>query len=290
MSEPPTDEQKQSRNIRYLPLVYFLPQELVAKCPTLSRLPRNLSVLSASDSMLNLIETDSFEREIMDATAALAFPHFGFSGWKEDYTGDFPVWKLSYAMPLWLKGVEQVCGWGWNAMLHVPPNEEVPFFLTEYISAVYERVVQRTIIEQGWRPLLNLLREMPCHEDFEQRNTHIRIDFMRKWYHTRAKNVSTFSLEAALKDGDGGLFYIPDETQNVEETVIAQDYSERFFERLTKRDQAILQLRLDGFTHAQIAERLGYANHSGVIKRIQAIRKEFERYPNEQEPLTRKGK
>lgn len=103
MSEPTTDEQQQNHNIRYLPLVYFLPQELIAKCPTLSQLSRNLSVLSvlsASDSLLDLIETDTFLHEIMDATAALAFPHFGFGGWKEHYTGDFPVWRLSYAMPL----------------------------------------------------------------------------------------------------------------------------------------------------------------------------------------------
>jgi len=284
MSEPTTDEQQQNHNIRYLPLVYFLPQELITKCPTLNQLPRNLSALSASETMLDLIETDTFLHEIMDATAALAFPHFGFGGWKEHYTGDFPGWRLSYAMPLWLKGIERAIGWGWEALLHFPPGEEIPFFSSEYIATIYERVVKRTIVEQGWQPLLDIVREMPCHEDFEEWNTRVRIDFLRKWYHTRAKNVRVFSLESALEDGEGKLYYIPDETQNVEETVIAQDYSERFFARLSERDQAILQLRLDGFTHVQIAERLGYANHSGVIKRMQAIRKKFEQYQNEQEP------
>ena len=286
MSEPTTDEQQQNHNIRYLPLVYSLPQELIARCPTLSQLPRNLSVLSASDSLLDLIETDTFLHEIMDASAALAFPYFGFGGWKEHYTGDFPVWRLSYAMPLWLKGIERAIGWGWEALLHFPPGEEIPFFSSEYIATIYERVVKRTIVEQRWQPLLDIVREMPCHEDFEGWNTRVRIDFLRKWYHTRVKNVRTFSLESSLEDGDGKLYYIPDETQNVEETVIAQDYSERFFARLSERDQAILQLRLDGFTHVQIAEKLGYANHSGVIKRMQAIRKKFEQYQNEQEPYS----
>lgn len=131
---------------------------------------------------------------------------------------------------------------------------------------------------------------MPCHEDFEEWNTRVRIDFLRKWYHTRAKNVRTFSLESSLEDSDGKLYYIPDATQNVEETVIAQDYSERFFARLSEKDKAILRFRLDGFTHVQIAEKLGYANHSGVIKRMQAIRKEFEQYQNEQESHTWEGK
>jgi len=38
---------------------------------------------------------------------------------------------------------------------------------------------------------------------------------------------------------------------------------------------------MDGFTHVQIAERLGYANHSGVIKRMQKIQKAFETYQQE---------
>jgi chromosomal replication initiation ATPase DnaA len=34
--------------------------------------------------------------------------------------------------------------------------------------------------------------------------------------------------------------------------------------------------------YEEIAERLGYKNHSGVIKRIQAITKEFIKYEEEQ--------
>lgn len=282
MLESSANAQRTNRNIRYLPLTYFLPQEIITKCPTLCQLPRNLSTLSVSEAMLDLIETDTFLHEIMDATAALAFPHFGFGGWKEHYTGDFPVWRLSYAMPLWQRGIEREIGWGWNALLQIPSGEEIPFFTSEYITTTYERVVKHTILEQGWQPLLDLLKQMPCHEDFEEWSTHVRIDFVRKWHHTRAKNVRSFSLESALEDVEGGLYYLFDETQNAEENVIAQDYSERFFARLSERDRAILQLRLDGFTHVQIAERMGYANHSGVIKRMQVIRRAFDQYQNEQ--------
>jgi hypothetical protein len=46
--------------LRYLPMVYFLPQELLSKCPTLSKLPRNLAALSASQSALALLQSDNW--------------------------------------------------------------------------------------------------------------------------------------------------------------------------------------------------------------------------------------
>ena len=41
---------------------------------------------------------------------------------------------------------------------------------------------------------------------------------------------------------------------------------------------AILELRVEGFTYEEIAKELGYKNHSGVIKRMQAITKAFIQY------------
>ena len=87
-------------NVRYLALVYILPQEMIATFPTLSKFSRCFGEVAKSVGMADLINSDQFFNEIMDAVSALAFPHFGFSGWKEHYTGYFPVWKLSYYLPL----------------------------------------------------------------------------------------------------------------------------------------------------------------------------------------------
>lgn len=272
-----------SSNIRYLPLVYFLPRELIGKCPTLNSLPRNLSILSASKPLIGLIESEAFLNEIMDAAAALAFPHFGFGGWKENYTGDFPVWKLSYALPLWAKGIECETGWGLQALFNTPAGTEIPFFSSEYVHAVFELVVKQTIIEQEWQPLLDTLRQMPCEEDFEKWNSNVRKAFVRRWYHTRSKKVQSLSLEACLEDGYGGLRFIPDSSQDVEEVVASQDYVDRFMATLSQRDADILRLRMDGFTHVMIAKHLGYANHSGVVKRMKYITKKFEIYQQTQQ-------
>ena len=66
--------------LRYLPLVYILPHDLLLRCPTLRKLPRSMGGLNASPEWAEAIQSDAFLKEIMDAAAALAFPHFGFGG------------------------------------------------------------------------------------------------------------------------------------------------------------------------------------------------------------------
>ncbi len=266
-------------NLRYLPLVYLLPSDLIERCPTLCALPRCLSEIAASDEMMDMITGNAFLKEIMDAAASLAFPHFGFGSWKEHYTDYSPVWRLSYALPIWAKLIEEKTGWGLQALFRMRPGTQIPFADPERIRELFGKVVKRAIEEQGWQPILDVVREMPCDEDFEPWQTNVRIDFQRKWYHTRSKNVQTVSLEELMEsDEDGSIFYIPDATQNVEAYVIAKDFAERFLATLSEKDRQIVQLRQDGYTYAEVADKLGYKNHSGVIKRIEVIKKQFKEY------------
>ena len=94
--------------VRYLPMVYLLPYDLISRLPTLRKLPRSMGALNASPEWAEVILSQQFLNEIMDAVASLVFPHFGFGGWKEHYTGYSPVWRLSYGGP---KGWN-VCGAG----------------------------------------------------------------------------------------------------------------------------------------------------------------------------------
>ncbi|MCE5236056.1 MAG: hypothetical protein ABFC62_00415 [Clostridiaceae bacterium] len=269
-------------HIRYLPLVYFLPEDRFVRYPLLSTLPRDLSELSNSPAKMKLITGKAFLKDIMDATAALVFPHFGFGGWLEHYTGYFPAWRLSYLLPLWAKLLEKETGWGVQALFQVPPHTEIPFLKPEYIKAVMERVVKRAIGEENWQPVLDVVKEMPCDEDFMKWNTNVRTDFLRKWYHTRSK-VQMVSLEACMEDEEHGIHEIEDISDNFEDRIVAEDFCQRFKARLSEKDMKILELRVEGFTYEEIAAKLGYKNHSGVIKRIQSITKAFVKYEEEQQ-------
>lgn len=267
--------------VRYLPLAYMLPDEVISQYPTLRRLPRSMGALNASPEWAEAILSQQFLNEIMDAVASLAFPHFGFGGWKEHYTGYSPVWCLSYALPLWAKGVERVRGWGVQTLFSLPPNFEIPFFDPADVQAVMKQVVEQTIEEQGWGPMLEVVREMPCDEDFEKWDTNVRKDFLRKWYHTRSKKVKTVSLEECMEDENSNIHSLPAPDGDFTVQVEGEDFCQRFKATLSDKDMEILELRVEGYTFEEIASRLGYKTHSAVVKRMEAIKKRFIQYENE---------
>ena len=270
-------------NFNFLPLMYFLPYDLIDKCPTLRSLPRCFGDIASSDRLIDVVMGDAFLNEIMGAVSALAFPHFGFSGWKEHYTGFFPVWQLSYALPLWATLLEEETGWGLQRLFLIPRSEEIPFFEPGFIRETIGKIVKRGIERENLQPILDAVREMPCDEDFERYKTNVRTDFYRKWYHTRSKRVQTVSLEECMKDDEHGVHYVEDLRSSFEDSFLGEDFCLQFMSTLSEKDVAILGLRFEGFTYEEIAERLEYKNHSGVIKRIQAIKKEFLKFEDRQQ-------
>ena len=274
----------------YLALMYFLPHEYVESSPTLRKLPRCFGDVASSNEMLDVVDSDQFLNEIMDAASALAFPHFGFGGWKEHYTGYCPVWTLSYFLQLWARLLQEETGWGLQQLLQLPRDYTIPYFDTDFVADVISRIVKRGISEQGWQPILDVVREMPCDEDFEQRNTNVRIDFIRKWYHTRSKKVKMVSLETCMvseddegNPGDFIEFSVADPRRDIASIVESEDYCRRFKMLLNEKDRIVLELREDGYTFEEIAAKLGYKNHSGVVKRMQAIKKAYLEYESKQQ-------
>ena len=82
---------KQTDNINFLPIAYYLPWEIYSACPTLRKIPRCLGEIADSPEITEMINSNQFFIEVADSVAAMTFPHFGFAGWKEHYTGYFPV-------------------------------------------------------------------------------------------------------------------------------------------------------------------------------------------------------
>jgi len=270
--------------LHFLPLVYFLPLEYITVCPTLRTIPRDVRVVVYSNEIKTIVESDSFFLEVADAMSALAFPHFGFRGWKEDYTGHFPPWKLSYLLHEWLNELEVILDWNINRLLRMSEYMTIPCFDFDFITKVMAQVVKRTIEKYNWQPMLDVVREIPCHEDFEIRNSNVKKDFLRKWNHYRSKRIQIVSLDDFQKkdDEENPIYEIADNSVNIAEDFESEDYVARFKARLSSRDMEILELRIEGYTYGEIANRLGYKNHSGVLKRIRAIAKEFEKYQSEQ--------
>lgn len=228
---------------------------------------------------MEIVETDAFRSDILEVISTLTFPHFGFRGWKEDYTGYFPVWKLSYMTDEFVSLLARVYLWDIQMLLNLPESQEVIFFTKEFVRLAMKRLVEVLIIENRLQPLLDIFRELPCEEDFEKRNSRVYIDFHRKWYHSRSKRVKMVSLEQQFEDKD---IDVPDSNlASMEEQFESESYVENFKAQLTERDKTILEMRMEGVTFEETAKRLGYKNHSGVIKRMQKIKLRYTEFEKE---------
>lgn len=156
------------------------------------------------------------------------------------------------------------------------------FYLSGCCIDIYLRyIVPNVMKKHRMDEIIQVAREYPCFEDFDFRKSNQKTDFIRKWYHTRTKHpmISLEEFQEAYADAHGGQEYEePDPSQNVEETVVAQALVDQFKATLSEKDMQILELRMSGDTLEKIAEKLGYKNHSGVLKRIRKIGQAYEAY------------
>ena len=271
------------RNAEFIPAFYILPKSIIDLCGTECQvIPRNPKLLLASWDAIKFVESDLFLEIIMDSYHYLIWPFMMPGEKREIYSGYEPAWRLSYAIPMWLKGFTDA-GYLPTAMefLQNAPYAEIGYVSEEELSAVLSVVVPRVMAENNLQPIIDIAKKYRCFEDFDYRSSRQKTDFYRQWYHTRTKHP-LISLECFMEDyaesHDGEEWEIHDETQDFEEHVLSEIEVNRFLETLTDKDRQILELRMKGQPLEEIAEKLGYKTHSAVLKRIRKIGKAYEKY------------
>ena len=211
------------------------------------------------------MESDLFRLLIINATAFMVWPYMGFGEYMEIYSGYDPAWRFAHCPDYWIQeltdeGILASAGElfkGCHSALGYVPEWQIDIYL--------HHIVPNVMKKHRMDEIIRVARESPCFEDFDFQKSNQKTDFIRKWYHTRTKHpiISLEEFQEAYADAHGGQEYEePDPSQNVEETVVAQ----------------ALELRMSGDTLEEIAEKLGYKNHSGVLKRIRKIGQAYEAY------------
>lgn len=145
-------------------------------------------------------------------------------------------------------------------------------------------IVPRVMEKHNMNAAIQTAAEFRCFEDFDFRKSRQKTYFHRKWYHTRTKHPMIFLEEFKENYAENHNVQEWDETgasQDVEENITSEILVEQFKATLTKKDMAILQMRMEGDTLEEIAEKLGYKNHSGVLKRIRKIGLAYEKFTGE---------
>ena len=127
--------------------------------------------------------------------------------------------------------------------------------------------------------ILGVVKKLPAHEDFSEsaKDNRDKIDFERKWDHTRTKTGAMLSLDELKKQEASGLTDIPSGEMSLPgddaETIIRL-----FADKLDGKDREIFLLRAKGKDQKEIADRLGYKSQGAVSKRLNKLEEKFRKF------------
>lgn len=206
---------------------------------------------------------------------------------REIYSGYEPSWRYAHAPHYWLEGlIEEEVILSVNELYRYCKKEvdvKYEYFEFEDIEVYLNHTVKRVMAKYEMYEILDVAKEFRCHEDFDYRHSNQKTDFTRKWYHTRTQHP-IISLDAEIdkyaKYNNGRELDFEDLNQNTEEQVVSEVMVKQFMDGLSEKDRKILEMRLVGYTQEEIADELGYKNHSGVQKRITKIGVAYQKFAN----------
>ena len=282
------------KNFEFLSLFYLFPIELLRKeCPSLADMPRSAHGIFTQTEWIHKVTSDYFLQAVCDLTAYFVWPAFGIPTYLECFSGYDPLWQLAHATGIWKQAFEQMSGMTAQNLVNAIKHEWEPAELDEF-QVLMMKIGERGIEEENLMPVIKAVREMRCIEDYDARGSHAKIDFYRKWYHTRAR-FKTLSLDQLIT-GQGSDFqsdavdsvlgdYVSDPAANFEDAVCSNIDAEEFYKTLNSHDRGILQMRAEGHTYQQIAKEYVYRTHSAVIKRIRRIAEKYFNFADEKEEL-----
>lgn len=267
-------------NFEFLPLFYLFPEELLRdECPSLAELPRSIHGIFTQDAWVEKLVSDYFLQAVCDLTAHFVWPVFGISTYMECFSGYDPLWRLAHATQIWEEAYEHMSGITAQTLACFPKREWPSMELDE-LQEIMLQIGMRGIEEHNLMPCIHAVRKHRCFEDYDQRGSNVKIDFYRKWHHTRTR-FKTVSLDQLIERHNGDARgdameavlgdFIDDPAAGFEETVCTRADTKSFYKTLKPRDLEILEMRVEGSTYQEIADKLGYKTHSAVLKRINKV-------------------
>ena len=274
------------KNAELIPAFLMIPNCLLEKTNkemrTLKRVPRDLFL---DPETIRRVESDNFLQVVIDCYAYVAWPYLKLGKNMEDYSGYDPGWLVAHAAPLWIDALEDLellpdAGAFYRAW-QTDPDTEIGFCSMEYMSAVMRLAVQKVMVEGRYYEFFEVVKQHRCFEDYDRRHSRVKIDFWRRWYHTRTKHPLTASVDVIKSMGVEPLAMQTNAAHEFEEQIWSEYEVDRFLRLLSETDRRILLLRCDKHPLAEIAQRLGFKTHSAILKRIRKIGKAYERFIGE---------
>jgi len=266
--------------LHFLPIVYLIPDEIAEK-RGLADFPRDPYIAATEDEWWETYHSKKFQVTLMDTWAWMMWQCLGVKGGIDNYSANNPITRMVYDLPMWAWLLSEI-EIDIDMLAGLPHGEEIPFLSMEESAEYCERFANLfwNHPDLKMREVEEIVKTHRAHGDYSGMPSHVKMDFHRHYYHTRAKTKVEPIISGYDEDGEEEIVYAP-YTPNDFAEVETRIWFEGFLKRLNEKDRQIVKLLEEGYTQEEIAEMLNYANHSGVNKRIKYIRKEFEKFRKE---------
>ena len=282
----------QDSNLAWLTLFYALPKELVSKRNQYLEIPRSPYDVLRTDKYDNLINDDAFLELVWDCYAWSVWQFIqvprsnGYGdipGKWTSYSGDFPLWRLCYAIQNHFRNkFETEMEWSFQKLFTMPQGMEIPWLTYQQFSNLIGNFTDMIVEEQNWQPMIDEVWKNRQMDDYSERKSTNKRDFVNKWYCSWNDNKKPIFLDEAIKSdeeiSEELLIHLPAPREDFETKILAKEKVDTFTSALDKKDKQILQMRMDGYTLEQIAAFFGYKTPSAIYKRIQKLATAYEQF------------
>ena len=158
-------------------------------------------------------------------------------------------------------------------------DDEIMQAVDKVADALMNCMIGKMMVSQSVPEIMQITKKNGAHEDFNPnvKVNHDRIDFERKWDHTRTKLGKMLSFDD-LDPDDESLACWNDESKDGEQAFV--DLTKRFLASLDEEtDRDIVLFKLKGKKQSEIAETLGFSQ-SAIAKRLKKIKVKFKAFAN----------
>ncbi|MFF2556791.1 sigma-70 family RNA polymerase sigma factor [Nocardia sp. NPDC058058] len=276
-----------TRYYEHAPLFHLLSRSTLER-HGLPLLHRGLWPFSIDSSNPDRYLPTAFEERLSRAWSSTVWRHLMPSSPISGFTTSDPIKLLSHNLDFWLPPVTEVIQ---NALREFPTVDKgategpVPLDDGTFLEGAtlthphtggtlwwgedeaadfVRRTVEEADADGRLRGILDAVRSNRVEDDFSDRWTYAREDFERKLYRKRNKIKVRF---VELTDT------IP--VQGPETEIVDRIVYGDFLTLLNERDREVVVLLHSGITNlTEIANIMGYSNHSPISKRLKRIRKQ----------------
>jgi hypothetical protein len=280
----------QSRYFEHAPLFHLLPKTTLDRFG-LPALRRGQWPFLADWGGIDRHLPPHFGQSLAKAWAATVWPHLNSGSRLTAFSKNDPIRLLAHNLDFWVPPVTAVIQQRLGEFSEVDKGKDVGpvpledgsflegavtgnprmggpvWWGAEDAAEVVAATVEAADATGRLREIMEAVRAHRVADDFSSCWSYAREDFERKLHHKRNKVQVRF---VELTDT------IP--VQGPESDVLGSLVTSDFLALLDEKKRQIVILLSSGYRQHEIAERLGYANHSPVSKRLEQIRRQASEF------------